>query len=89
MRCPEHNVRGITDSHRRRFRIEGVLLEVAGSAELPAAGVAFATIGKNLGIGRSAAKDSLEEQEFRGLNWSELCKERREAILVAISALAE
>ena len=68
MRCPEHNVRGITDSHRRRFRIEGVLLEVAGSAKLPAAGVAFATIGKNLGIGRSTAKDSLEEQEFRGLN---------------------
>lgn len=89
VRCPEHNSRGTTDSHRRRFRIEGVLLEVAGSAELPAQGVAFATIGKNLGIGRSDAKDSLEEREFRGVNWADVCKERREAILVAVSSLRE
>jgi hypothetical protein len=45
----------------------------------------LATISKNLGT--KAAKKYLETDDLRGLDWSKCPKNRREAILVAASAL--
>lgn len=77
--------RGNTDADRKRARIEGVLLEVAASKSLPATASALKTIGGNLGT--KSAKDYLDNDDLRGLDWSRLNANRREAVLVAAAAL--
>lgn len=86
IRYPETVIRSSAQSSmHRRCRVEGVLVEVARSCGAQVLTGALATISKNLGA--KAAKKYLETDELRGLDWSKYTKNRREAILVAASAL--
>jgi hypothetical protein len=67
--------------------VEGVLLEAAASRQLVIATGALATIAKGLGTTTTEAKASLSAEEFRGVDLKRVPAPRREAILVAISAL--
>lgn len=78
--------RSVRESDFRRCRIEGVILELAGSRGLNTLTGALASISKNLGT--KAAKRYLEGNDLRGLDWSKYPSVNvREAILVAASAL--
>lgn len=86
IRHPERNSRGAnTDAARARCRVEGVILEVANSKALEVVTGALNTVSKNLGS--DSAKDYLESDEFRGLNWGNYANYLKEAILVAASVL--
>ena len=78
---------GNSEADRQRARIEGVVLEVAAAKALPATAAALKKISGKLGS--AAAKAYLAEDELRGLDWSTLSANRREAVLVAASALTE
>ena len=75
-----------TDSGRRS-RIEGVILEAANSVKLPVVTGALKTISSKLGS--QSAKKYLESDDLRGLDWSGISKNSREAILVAVAGLGE
>lgn len=79
--------RGNSDPDRHRSRIEGVALEVAAARALPATASALKAIASNLGT--KSAKAYLEEDDLRGLDWSTLNANRREAVLVAAAALGD
>ena len=86
IRYPETVIRSSAQlSMHKRCRVEGVLVEVAHSSGITVLTGALATISKNLGT--KAAKHYLETEELRGLDWSGHSKNRKEAILVAASAL--
>jgi hypothetical protein len=80
-RYPEKN------TGRQRSRIEGVILEALGSraVEIPLAGP-LGSISAKLGSG-SGAKKYLDQKELRGLDWSKLQKNDREAVLAAVAVL--
>jgi hypothetical protein len=68
-----------------RARIEGVILEAAHSVGVKIVGASLAGITSELGSKR--AKAYLEAGELRGADLTGRPAERREAILVAVSAL--
>jgi hypothetical protein len=85
VRYPETFMRSTTLQSDKRCRVEGVVIEAAGSCGIRVLTGALATISKNLGS--KGAKKYLETDELRGLDWSKHPKNQREAILVAASAL--
>jgi hypothetical protein len=88
LRAPESIARGgNTDGARRRLRVEGVLLEAGDSCRLKVTVGALASISSKLGT--KSAKAYLEHGEVRGLDISDLPKEAREAILVAVANLPD
>ncbi len=70
-----------------RSRIEGVILEAANSVKLPVITGALKTISSRLGS--QSAKKYLESDDLRGLDWSSVSKNSKEAILIAAAALGE
>ncbi|MGA2648855.1 MAG: hypothetical protein ABSF15_29575 [Candidatus Sulfotelmatobacter sp.] len=87
VRFPEGNARGAnTNSAKARCRVEGVVLEVAGSRNLKTVTGPLSTFSKHLGS--KISRDDLESPDFRGI---ELLKFKstylREAILIAASLL--
>jgi Holliday junction resolvasome RuvABC endonuclease subunit len=74
-------------SANKRCRVEGVVMEAVQSKGISVSTGALGTISKNLGT--KGAKRYLGQNEWRGLNWAEYSKNRREAILVAVSVLPE
>jgi hypothetical protein len=70
----------------QRCRLEGVVIEALHSSGIHVLTGALATISKN--IGSKGAKHYLETPDLRGLDWSKYDTNRREAILVAASALS-
>jgi hypothetical protein len=88
VRVAESNAKGANkEGARNRTRIDGVLLEVAGTQRLEVVHGALSTIGKELGA--KDAKAQLEEDEFRGLALADLKLELREAVLVGVAALPQ
>ncbi len=76
----------VQDSNRRRCRIEGVVLEAAHSRNKGVRTGALTTISSSLGT--RSAKKYLDNDDLRGLDWSEYRdKNLREAILAAVAAL--
>jgi hypothetical protein len=87
VRFPEGNARGAnTNSARARCRVEGVVLEVAGSRNLKTITGPLSTFSKHLGS--KISRDDLASPDFRGVDLSR-CKSSylREAILIAASPL--
>jgi hypothetical protein len=78
---------GQSDGARRRLRLEGVVAESGASFGLPVRIVALVTISSN--FGERSVKDSLADDEFRGLDWADYSDYEREAILAAASFLVE
>jgi len=72
------------NSGRLRCRIEGVVLEALASKAIPVVTGSLATISAKLGSG---AKKYLDRKDYRGLDWSKLKKNRREAVLAAVANL--
>lgn len=62
-------------------------MEVVNSVKLPVTACALKTISSKLGS--QSAKKYLESDDLRGLDWSGVPKNSREAILVAAAALGE
>ena len=89
IRYPEPISRGKGDAARRRCRVEGVLLEAAACLSLPTQTGALVTIAKRLGTTARGAKEYLDAEEFRKLDWNKLSPGRREAILVGVGVLDE
>jgi hypothetical protein len=88
VRYPEPKGRATQgDTPRRRSRIEGVVLEAAATAGKQVLTGALVTISARLNT--KSAKQYLEEEELRGLDWSKHNPQRREAILVAVAALGK
>jgi hypothetical protein len=76
---------GAVTSSQRRARIEGVVLEAASSRNIETFTASLVTISSKFGV--KSAKDFLEVEDLRGLDWSKYKKgETREAILVAAAA---
>ena len=78
---------GNSDSDRRRSRIEGVLMELGATQGLT---VEFGNL-KSLGarLSFTKPKEELEHEDLRGLDWSKLSKNEREAIFAATSGLED
>ena len=71
-----------------RARIEGVMLETADAHGAAVIAGQMAMI--RGGLGTKSAKAYLSEEDLRGLDWSTIKNvNRREAIMVAASALGE
>jgi Holliday junction resolvasome RuvABC endonuclease subunit len=89
VRYPEpYPPRSATESTRRRSRIEGVILEAASGRSIEVITGTLVTIAKNLGTGSAKqAKQYLEREDLRGLDWAKYQPYTREAILAAASAL--
>jgi hypothetical protein len=86
VRFPEGNARGAsTNSAKARCRVEGVMLEVAGSRNLKTVTGPLSTFSKHLGS--KISRDELESRDFRGIELSEFKTYLREAILIAASLL--
>jgi hypothetical protein len=86
LRVAESNSKGAQkEGARNRTRIDGVLLEIAGTQRLEVIHGALRTIAKELGS--EEPKKQLEAVEFRGLVLAELKLELREALLVGVAAL--
>lgn len=71
----------------QRSRLEGVIVESAHSRGINVVIGPLGTISKNLGT--KSAKKYLEQDDLRGLDWRKHKGNRREAILVATSALPQ
>lgn len=86
VRLPESNARGGNkEGVRNRMRIDGMLMEVAGTLRLDVIHGALTTIAKALGTkDKTKYRDA---QEFRGLSLADVQLEMREAILVGAAAL--
>lgn len=87
IRYQEPTARRHDSASRQRCRVEGVLLEAAASRQLVIATGALATIAKGLGTNTTGAKAYLSAEEFRGIDLRKVPASRREAIVVAVSAL--
>jgi hypothetical protein len=74
-----------SDAAHQRSRLEGVILECGDSKNLKIVAGALVTITKNLGS--DSAKKYLDQENLRGLDWSKYSKNKREAILAAVSVL--
>lgn len=86
VRLPESNARGGNkEGVRNRMRIDGMLMEVAGTLRLKVVHGALTTIARELGT--KEKKKYLEAQEFRGVSLGDVPLEMREAILVGAAAL--
>jgi len=86
VRYPERTAKGANkDSAKARCRVEGVVLEAAGSKNLETVTGAMNTFGKH--CESESPKQDLVLDDLRGLDWSEYKKELREAIYVAFSLL--
>jgi hypothetical protein len=87
VRYPERNAQGANkDSAKARCRVEGVVLEAAGSENLPTVTGAMGTFGKH--SESDSPKEELKEGDLRGLDWSKYKDSKlREAIFVAASLL--
>ena len=86
IRLPESNAQGANkEGARNRTRLDGVLLEIAGSLRLEVVHGALSTIAKALGT--TDRKKYVEGAEFRGLKLTGVPVEVREAILVGVAAL--
>lgn len=87
VRSAEPTARGANkEGARLRLRIEGVILVTIDGAGIEASIGALAKISGKLGSKRP--KKYLEEGDIRGLDLSNLSANVREAVLVAIAALA-
>lgn len=86
VRFPESTAKGANkDGAKRRLRIEGILLEASQSWGCNASGTLLQAISSRLEV--KSAKPLLENDDFRGVDWSAVSKEAREAILAAVAAL--
>lgn len=86
IRLPESNARGANkEGARNRTRLDGVLLEIAGTLRLGVVHGALSTIAKALGT--KDRKKYVEADEFRGLSLADVPVEMREAILIGVAAL--
>jgi len=87
VRYPERNAQGANkDSAKARCRVEGVVLEAAGSGNLPTVTGAMGTFGKY--SESESPKEDLKSEDLRGLDWSKYRDSKlREAIFVAASLL--
>jgi hypothetical protein len=86
IRLPEPTARGANkEGARNRTRLDGVLLEIAGTLRLEVVHGALATIAKALGS--KDRKKYVQADEFRGLALADVSLEMREAILVGVAAL--
>lgn len=86
VRFPEPTALGANkNSAKSRCRVEGVIVEASRALALKVVTGALNTFGKRFGSG--SAKQDLEKENLRGLDWSKYDRNRREAILVAISLL--
>jgi Holliday junction resolvasome RuvABC endonuclease subunit len=87
VRYPEPTARGAQkNSAKARCRVEGVVLEAAGSRNLEVVTGAMNTFGKL--AGSRSPKDDLLSSEFRHLDWSKYKDSKiREAIYVGASLL--
>ncbi len=86
VRLPESTARGGNkEGVRNRMRLDGVLLEIAGTLRLEVVHGALKTIAKALGTKDS--KKYRDAGEFRGVQLNELTAEMREAVLVGVAAL--
>jgi Holliday junction resolvasome RuvABC endonuclease subunit len=86
VRYPERTAQGANkDSAKARCRVEGVVVEAAGSKNLEIVTGAMNTFGKH--CESESPKEDLASEGLRGLDWSDYKKELREAIYVAFSLL--
>jgi hypothetical protein len=87
VRYPEGNAQGANkDWAKARCRVEGVVLEAAGSGNLPTVTGAMSTFGKH--SQSNSPKEELKRDDLRGLDWSNHKDSKlREAIFVAASLL--
>lgn len=86
VRLPESTARGGNkEGVRNRMRLDGVLLEIAGTLRLDVVHGALNTIAKALGT--KDGKKVRDADEFRGVAFDDLTDEMREAVLVGVAAL--
>lgn len=84
LRTPEGLVKA-NESIRARLRVEGVLLSSCSEKGLETTQGPLATLSSLLGI--KSAKLLLSSDDFRGVEFGKLSKEKREAVLMSISLL--
>jgi len=70
-----------------RCRVEGVVIESLSSRGIELVIGPLATVSS--GLGTKAAKQYLQRDDLRGLDWRKHRGNRREAILIAVSVLAD
>ena len=89
VRYPEPNARaGHSTSTHRRIRIEGVILEASHSEKIVIVTGSLVTMASRLGTeSAKTAKAYIATDDLRGLDWTELKDNSREAVLAAVSAL--
>jgi len=86
IRYPERTAKGSNkDSAKARCRVEGVVLEAAGSKNLEIITGALNTFAKH--SQRESPKEDLASEDLRGLDWSRYKSKLQEAIYVAFSLL--
>jgi len=86
VRCPEPFAKvGKPTSIYQRVRIEGVVAEVAHKMGLQVEVEALVTMSAR--IGSESAKSYLSQDDLRGLDWSSLNVNVREAVLAATAGL--
>jgi hypothetical protein len=85
VRLPEPTARSNKEGARNRTRLDGVLLEIAGTLRLEVVHGALRTIAKVLGT--KDLKKYVNSDELRGLSLADLPDEMRDAILVGVAAL--
>lgn len=78
---------GRGDSARLRCRIEGVILQLLNEERLEIFTGNYRRVSGLMGS--KSAKQYLDSDDLRGLDWSAVTKVRREAVLVAVAALGE
>ena len=77
----------ITDSLRRRHRIEGVVLQLLDETRVSTLTGPFATVAASLGT--RSAKAYLDKEELRGIDWRRKSTNVKEAVLAAVAALSD
>ncbi len=75
----------VVTAGRKRCRVEGVIAASCGRIGLEAKPGTLVTISSNLSTPK--AKELLDKDDLRGIDWSDYKKDLREAILVAVSGL--
>lgn len=77
----------ITESLRRRHRIEGVVLQLLHETRVSTLAGPFATVAARLGT--QSAKAYLDSEELRGIDWRGKPKNVKEAVLAAVAAITD
>ena len=85
LREAEFSGKGAVAAGRKRCRVEGVIAASCGRIGVEAKLSTLATISSNLSTPK--AKEFLEREDLRGLDWRDYKKDQREAILVSVSVL--